>query len=112
MKISDLRETLATLEDAERLGAGWSGDAADVRAVLALIDTGRDNLHAARCPACNQVVTNGECGGPGEGICIEAAFAMDLADGRAPVWEGDGEPPTTAELSAILVFWHNAEGTP
>lgn len=32
----------------------------------------------SRCVACEQELVNGECGGEGEGICVEMAMAQDF----------------------------------
>ena len=57
------------------------------------------------CPGCGQLVTCGECGGAGEGICAEAAYAQDIYMRRAPAWEMDGPPPSFETIKALVAFW-------
>lgn len=65
--------------------------------------------HTEDCPGCGQTITDDggklECGGVGEGVCLEAAFAFDTANGRSPEWEGNPrihEAPTPEVQAAIL----------
>lgn len=56
------------------------------------------------CPGCNQTIVRSpagtECGGVGDGICTESAYAFDLLRGTAR-WEADGDPPSPIVCSAI-----------
>ncbi len=59
------------------------------------------------CPGCNQEIVgpHGECGGEGAGICMEAAYALDVAAGREPAWEGDGDAPQAALVARIVAAY-------
>ena len=65
------------------------------------------------CPACEQEIIGGECGGEGEGTCMETNYAFDKecwrqAGGRGQVeWDGDGPPPND-ELCAEIIRVHRA----
>lgn len=66
------------------------------------------------CPGCDQEISvtgsKSECGGEGEGICDEAAFAFDVQlKGLAyaqNMWAAKSPPPTDAECKAITLA-HN-----
>lgn len=65
---------------------------------------------AVVCPGCDQEIeiSGGmtECGGEGEGICAEGAFAFEVREtsrARAEdAWEGEGGPPAARACSEII----------
>lgn len=64
-----------------------------------------------KCPACNEEIVFGECGGEGEGLCADACWSDDIARGvENPELPWLGYAPPTRERQAEILRAHGKAG--
>lgn len=90
------------------------GETDDPDELVELVEKALRSLSEAverpNCPGCGLAIHlgRGECGGEGEGLCSQAAYALDTSEGREPDWDASwGAPPDADKQAAILTVWRN-----